>query len=683
MKLTQRMLSMIAVATLPLIVALLYFMVTGINKDINFARQELVGNEYQKALEEVLQPVLRYGLEYAVGSRSSETSNEIDTAFDRLEKTNETIGAVLEFTPEGLAQRNRQQANVASVRARWNQARTAGDGEVQSVLSGLVADLRIMITHAGDTSNLILDPDLDSYYLMDITLLAMPQMQDRIARSAIEMASFFSSPEISPADRTRLSVYSSMLREADIARMSGDLDTVLNEDATSNGVSETLAPNLTPALKKALAAANGVADVLEARSMASGESLEEAAFLAMSKAALDESFSSWEVAVNELDALLELRIRTLRTSGMIAIVILLIGVSLALALSYLISRSVTNPVRNVASMLKDISEGEGDLTRRLAIVRSDEIGDLASYFDRFVERLQGIVGEMASTTEVVANSASDLSDVSRQTSLSVRELTDRTSTVAAAAEEASSNTLSVAASMEEASVNLLTVSEATEEMSATIGEIAANSERARVISAEAGQQSASVSHMVKELGRAAQEIGKVTQTITEISSQTNLLALNATIEAARAGVAGKGFAVVANEIKDLARQTSLATEEIKGKIFSVQSAAGSTIKDIERITGVIGEVGNLVAGIAAAIEDQAVVTRNVAGNISQASAGVQEANERVGQTASVSRQIAEDIAGVSQVAVEIRAGGEQVDSSAANLADVAAALRGLVGQFKV
>ena len=129
---------------------------------------------------------------------------------------------------------------------------------------------------------------------------------------------------------------------------------------------------------------------------------------------------------------------------------------------------------------------------------------------------------------------------------------------------------------------------------------------------------------LQQLGSAAQEIGQVTETITNISSQTNLLALNATIEAARAaGAAGKGFAVVANEIKELARQTAGATEDIKAKISGVQSSTGGAISDIGRIVNVIQEVGGLVANIAAAIEEQATVTRDVAGNIAQArSAGV-------------------------------------------------------------
>jgi methyl-accepting chemotaxis protein len=188
---------------------------------------------------------------------------------------------------------------------------------------------------------------------------------------------------------------------------------------------------------------------------------------------------------------------------------------------------------------------------------------------------------------------------------------------------------------------------------------------------------------MQKLGQAAQEIGHVTETITNISAQTNLLALNATIEAARAGTAGKGFAVVANEIKELAKQTAEATEDIKTKIAGIQSSTGTAISDIGQITTVIRDVGSIVASIAAAIEQQANVTKDVAGNIAQASTGVREANQRVSQTAEVSKSIAHDIASVNAAVVDIRQGGQHVQSSALELSKLAELLGAQVAQFSM
>lgn len=373
----------------------------------------------------------------------------------------------------------------------------------------------------------------------------------------------------------------------------------------------------------------------------------------------------------------------LNSSSRILSICGIIGILISLTLIFFITQGIVRPIRRMAYMLKDISEGEGDLTKRLEVTSKDEIGDMATYFNRFIERLQSIISSIAGNAETVASSATELSAVSAEMAQSLQTMSSKTATVAAAAEESSANTTSVAASMEQASTNLSSVASATEEMSATISEIASSSEKARAISADAGVQAASVSLLMEQLGQAAQEIGKVTETITNISSQTNLLALNATIEAARAGDAGKGFAVVANEIKELAKQTEVATEDIKAKISGVQSSTSNAIADIERITSVIGEVGQLVASIATAIEEQAAVTKDISNNIAQASAGVLEANENVAQTASVSQSMAHDIAGVDAAAGEIDTGGDQVKASATELSKLAEQLKSLVGQFKV
>jgi methyl-accepting chemotaxis protein len=188
---------------------------------------------------------------------------------------------------------------------------------------------------------------------------------------------------------------------------------------------------------------------------------------------------------------------------------------------------------------------------------------------------------------------------------------------------------------------------------------------------------------MNQLGTAAQQIGKVTETITEISSQTNLLALNATIEAARAGSAGKGFAVVANEIKELAQQTAAATEDIKGRISSVQSSTTGGIAEIDKVSQVIHEVSDIVASIAAAIEEQSTVTRDIARNVAEASVGVRDANKRVSESSQASSEIARDIVGVDQAATQMADGSERVRSSATRLSEVAGQLETAAGRFRV
>ena len=241
----------------------------------------------------------------------------------------------------------------------------------------------------------------------------------------------------------------------------------------------------------------------------------------------------------------------------------------------------------------------------------------------------------------------------------------------------------VASSMEQTTANLSNVAACTQEMTSTIGEIAVNSERARGITADATRQAERITEQMNLLGEAAREIGKVTEVITEISSQTNLLALNATIEAARAGAAGKGFAVVANEIKALAQQTAAATEDIKARIGGVQSSTAQGVSEIKKVTDVIHQVSDIVGSIAAAIEEQATATKNIARNIAEASIGVQDANLRVAESAQVSTPIATDIVVVHRAATDMANGSEHVSASATELANVAGKLKLAVAGFHV
>jgi methyl-accepting chemotaxis protein len=385
-----------------------------------------------------------------------------------------------------------------------------------------------------------------------------------------------------------------------------------------------------------------------------------------------------EKRVKEIGAEAQARYSTLRwlliTAGGIA-------VALAVFFGVILTRSIVGPVRQGVDFA--MAMAKGDMTQVIQINQKDEIGQLAEALNDMGASMRKMVVDIDNGVQTLASSSTELSAISGQMASGARDMMEKTGTVAAAAEESSANTESVAESMEQMTGNLTSVASATEEMSATIGEIASNSEKARAISSEATQQAQAVSAIMKDLGRAAQEIGQVTETITSISAQTNLLALNATIEAARAGAAGKGFAVVANEIKELAQQTAAATEDIKGRIAGIQSSTGSAMGDIEKISQVIKQVGEIVATIAVAIEEQSVVTRDVASNIAQASMGVRDSNERVSQTATVSHSIAQDIAQVNMTIGEIGRGGEQVQTSASELLNLAEKLQHQIGRFKL
>jgi len=356
---------------------------------------------------------------------------------------------------------------------------------------------------------------------------------------------------------------------------------------------------------------------------------------------------------------------------------------LGLAGGWYAAGALSRPLENIQDRMRDIATGEGDLTARLEILSQDEIGQLASLFNTFIANLQAMMGEIQQDSQTLAAASRELRSVSGYMSDGSGALSERATLVASATEELSVTASGVAAGMDQATSTLSTVTEATSQMRATISEIAQTSEHVRTITQEAASQADTISAAMEELGRSAREIGKVTETITNISSQTNLLALNATIEAARAGAAGKGFAVVANEIKGLAQQTATATDDIKARITAIQHSTIDSVANIAQISGVIRNINDLVGSIAGAIEEQSTVTQGITFNLIEASRGVENANEQMGQTSQVIQGIARDTADINGASTTIKEGSGQVKTHGDELSRLAERIDTMVRRFRV
>ena len=379
-----------------------------------------------------------------------------------------------------------------------------------------------------------------------------------------------------------------------------------------------------------------------------------------------------------MDKVMENAKHILLTNITIGIISFLIFVAVAWA----IANSIVARIKENALMMNDIAEGEGDLTQLLQVRSTDEIGELSSGFNRFMEKLQTLIRDVAAGVSSVNEASTGLLSISEELAQSAGNTSSRATRVDQASRDMSDRLSGVAAAIEQASANIAMVATATEEMSATIGEIAKNTETARGISATALERTHDTSREMAALQSAAEEIGKVTESITDISEQTNLLALNATIEAARAGEAGKGFAVVAHEIKELAAQTADATLGIKSIVASVQSTATASTTGMQEITTVIGEVNDIVATIAGAVEEQSAATSEIAENVNQASQGITEVNENAAGCSSMAGDIGTAIVDVNSGAEGVTRIGESLQASARDMQDMAGQLGSLVGRFK-
>lgn len=337
-----------------------------------------------------------------------------------------------------------------------------------------------------------------------------------------------------------------------------------------------------------------------------------------------------------------------------AIGIIMIATLLVVSILF-ISKQITGPIQRVVDSIKDIAEGEGDLTKRLKIESKDEVGDLAKWFNTLIEKIHNLIVQIKDSTDVTASSSQQLSASSEEIKASMEEIASTVGEIAKGAQTVSS-------SSETASV----ASKKTKD-SALEGEKSAEVVTAKMAEIESSTKDGA--EKIKALGNKSLEIGKIIETINGISEQTNLLALNAAIEAARAGDAGRGFAVVADEVRKLAEETGNATKQIRELIGGIQTDIQSSVETMDKNTVQVAEGGQAVQAALKSFEAIPGLVDNVNKSLDEMSAVAQE-----------------NAAGSEQVAASVNQASEgmtQATKSAGDLNNAAATLKTLVSKFKV
>ena len=653
---------------------LFYFNIDQLSEKIDFARGEIAGDRFQRPAVRLVRALADYETAVLAGSDVKSARQQIDDLVGQMEKADGEVGALLAFTPAALKDAGLENVGVAAVKSKW-QALSGESKPDPRHYEQLMSDIRGLIGHAGDTSNLTLDPEMDSYYLADITSVSMAQSLNRIGSVAVSFNA--------ASDPTGAAIMSAELKESDFDRITGDFDTALKENAKSlRGASPTLKSAVDAPLGRYKAEVQKLIDLLTAAGKGKSQDREQAsqATAAASQASLD----LFDKTIDELDAVLRMRISGFERYRLKIVSGTIVAIGFAVCLLILTVRSVTGPLAVAVAHVETVAQG--DLCQELPagfLDRRDETGTLARAMGKMSARLRQMIGEISGEVGLLSSAATALQANSARMTSESQHASDKAHSVAAAAEEMSSNVSSVASGMEHAAANLTDVAGATDQMTATIAEISGNSEKARRITGEAREQAALITEKINHMGEAARGIGRVIDAIDEISAQTSLLALNAAIEAARAGAAGKGFAVVAAEIKALAQQAANATGDIKERVAGVRQATAAGVEGIGMISEVISQVSGIVSSIAAAIEQQTATTKDISRNLAEASVGVGEASERISQSSQVSREISRDIGGVDHAASEISAGSGKILAGSDELSRISQRLQQTVANFRL
>jgi signal transduction histidine kinase len=349
---------------------MLYFFITSINENIHFAQLEKKGNEYQRPLEDLLELIPQHdalALNVIAGEPQSreqltKKQTQIDAAFDAFEAVDARLSAKLQFTNESLAKHNleyyRNQETIGGhrvgpVRAEWEDLKThLAQLQPQACAERhlhLMADVRMMITHDGDMSNLILDPQLDSYYLVDVTLMALPQTQDRLAAVMAFGGPILNRQSISSSERQQMAIYATLLKDDDLDRINNSLQTSLNANPDFYGGSASFQARVPPAFQEYAAAAERFNSLTHRLAVSEKIDMTAKDYLAAGSEARDASFNLWRIADQELDTLLQKRIEYYQHRRAKSLMVAALAVLAAITLVTFITRSISGPLRRQAA----------------------------------------------------------------------------------------------------------------------------------------------------------------------------------------------------------------------------------------------------------------------------------------------------------------------------------------------
>jgi methyl-accepting chemotaxis protein len=617
--------------TVPLVLTT-WFLVEEKNIKIDFAQAELHGDRYLRPASKLLVHLEVHRTLTSKGDtdQADRTEALIDDDFKELLATDDDLRGPLNTSSAALSERGRGAAIPSRLSEAWEAVKLAPASSAADAHEELIANVRVLINHVGDSSKLILDPDLDSYYIMDALLLKEPELIDELGSLGALVASLDATATGDADVAAELAGATELLRYQ-VGGLQTDVETAVAETPNFNENDE-LDPSLTPLVTSAVDATTAVADL-------TAPGVDKPAYDAAVRDAIDRHTALWSALFEQEDKMLDSRKDGDLGRRRFAFTAVFFALLASVALTLWVARRITRDVGTVADAAGQLASG--DLGSRASVRSRDEVGTMADAFNAMAESLQTLVAEVIGASEAVSTSATQLNSAAD-------ELAATTTEQSAAVTEASATT-------EELARASATIAETVEGVAAQAAETHENLEAAeRDIDASAARTVA--------LAEKVSEIGTILGLINEIADQTNLLALNAAIEAARAGEGGRGFAVVADEVRRLAERSKSSAAGIAEIIEGIQEETNATVMAMEK------GAKQMQAGLAllTAVADGTAQVRLTTHQQRSATSQVVETMEQLSDASRQVSNTANEIASASAALAALAADLERTGASAAD-----------------
>ena len=567
---SRRLVFISAAFTLPLLVTV-SLVVTTINAGIHSSCLELDGNAFLRPLEDLFDALTAHrqaALTSASDTRrtpSNDTARRVDEAFDRLRDVRDGLGDALRFTPAGLKQRKREHVALETVRSEWANLKSSSTGDVATLdarYAHLIRDVRTMIAHVGETSNLILDPDLDSYYTMDATLVALPQTQERISSIGGFAQELAARGRATGDERVRLTVMAAFLKESDLDRVQADADLALNGDANDRNASESLHKNLRPAVTSYAHATKALIAAMEA-SARGGDDF--AAIVTAGATARQISFAVWRVVGDALDGLLRARLDRQYAARRWAVSLSLLAWLAAQLCVFMISRSINRPLTMASSDLGMHASEISSAAQQVA-ASAQSLSEGSTQQAAALEQTSASMEEMASMTQSNADhsqqAATLMVDVDKRVIESNQALADMVTSMA---------------SIQQTSQQVARIIKTIDEIAFQTNLLALNAAVEAARAGAAGMGFAVVADEVRNLAQRSAQAAHETASLIEASIAS---AKRGTTKVDLVAGAISGITESVSKAKTLVDQVSVASREQAVGIAQVSQA----VVQMERLT---------------------------------------------------------------------------------------------------